>query len=77
MEVASRAEAWIETQIRLLCILIFFVASRAEAWIETRAPYPHPDRGGVASRAEAWIETGFITFFIFIHNGRLPCGGVD
>ena len=33
--VASRAEAWIETQIHLLEEREVDVASRAEAWIET------------------------------------------
>ena len=59
-QVASRAEAWIETWILGGHGRAQFgqVASRAEAWIETvrTARIKSPQRI-VASRAEAWIET--------------------
>ncbi len=34
-DVASRAEAWIETVLKRFFALLEVVASRAEAWIET------------------------------------------
>ena len=58
--VASRAEAWIETQLLLCVRLDLRVASRAEAWIETVELAKKYNVKPVASRAEAWIET--ITF---------------
>mgnify|MGYP001023666403 CR=1 FL=1 len=57
IDVASRAEAWIETRRRPQPGPSTAVASRAEAWIETSAAKPTHWRRGVASRAEAWIET--------------------
>ena len=77
-EVASRAEAWIETRDGESGRRLAGVASRAEAWIETE--YLPRWRGTVwvASRAEAWIETlrpfGNLAGVL---PRRLPCGGVD
>src|SRR5262249_22555211 len=75
--VASRAEAWIETDTLRKERVEYRVASRAEAWIETascRLSVSHPD---VASRAEAWIETPKAHLMYRSRNGRLPRGGVD
>ena len=56
--VASRAEAWIETQRRRRFHAgLERVASRAEAWIETTTQAANLGKFRVASRAEAWIET--------------------
>ena len=59
-QVASRAEAWIETWILGGHGRAQFgqVASRAEAWIETWRTRVRTVSCEVASRAEAWIETG-------------------
>ncbi len=76
-EVASRAEAWIETREHVFLVLYGRVASRAEAWIETP---PHASSGSpaaVASRAEAWIETRRWPRDWEQSIGRLPRGGVD
>ena len=56
-DVASRAEAWIETDMEALAAAVAAVASRAEAWIETPSQIQRYFSGSVASRAEAWIET--------------------
>jgi len=52
--VASRVEAWIETQVRWMYISAQRVASRVEAWIETPTawemiltPWCRLPRGGV------------------------------
>ena len=56
--VASRAEAWIETDNREAPPRAIRVASRAEAWIETLPSKLAAATSAVAYRAEAWIETG-------------------
>jgi len=55
--IASRAEAWIETDDVTLETTEGPIASRAEAWIETRRCTADAGVPGIASRAEAWIET--------------------
>ena len=55
--VASRAEAWIETNEQRPVAFTCWVASRAEAWIETTRMLRSTQHQDVASRAEAWIET--------------------
>mgnify|MGYP007088137768 CR=1 FL=1 len=56
-KVASRAEAWIETEKGFPALAGQQVASRAEAWIETETLGEGVLSYEVASRAEAWIET--------------------
>ena len=57
VSVASRVEAWIETQRKVHGRRFGVVASRVEAWIETLDPNNGYNGGKVASRVEAWIET--------------------
>ena len=76
-EVASRAEAWIETTVGSDQVQQHAVASRAEAWIETILRNQGPLLLGVASRAEAWIETFDEIDGSAVGGRRLPCGGVD
>ena len=75
-EVASLAEAWIETPRKIWALITSGVASLAEAWIETSSYKPRSHVSQVASLAEAWIETriglGSSCFLC-----RLPRGGVD
>ena len=56
-QVASLAEAWIETYDGQAFRHHVRVASLAEAWIETFAGGGGASTGIVASLAEAWIET--------------------
>ena len=76
-EVASRAEAWIETRRGRGRLLSLEVASRAEAWIETSLQMLRRLSPPVASRAEAWIETRRLRATSSSWPGRLPRGGVD
>ncbi len=56
-QVASHAEAWIETTAMASGAFRRAVASHAEAWIETYAWTLVSNTNPVASHAEAWIET--------------------
>ena len=76
-QVASRAEAWIETKPFTEDNATVTVASRAEAWIETIITAQKRAKTVVASRAEAWIETSRAFPLPTNWAGRLPCGGVD
>ncbi len=57
--VASLAEAWIETRKQSHDEYLELVASLAEAWIETDENKEEIKGVIVASLAEAWIETDF------------------
>ena len=76
-DVASRAEAWIETACSWRICASSNVASRAEAWIETVMLWIITPVSLVASRAEAWIETPSGPDMASPNARRLPCGGVD
>ena len=75
--VASFAEAWIETSSSSKISFLAGVASFAEAWIETPQFVCCHQATNVASFAEAWIETHKEELTRFYGCRRLLRGGVD
>ena len=57
-KVASFTDAWIETEIASISILVSLVASFTDAWIETFFCIVSGKLICVASFTDAWIETG-------------------
>ena len=76
-DVASYADAWIESFVSAAGENILIVASYADAWIESPFSFQFDGFIRVASYADAWIESLLILITLLIKFGRILRGCVD